>query len=93
MAGRNTQGVRLIRLDTGDKITAIAVVPSEDEKEEVVAAKEPTPAVPAKAEKEDGQGSLFEKGEPEKPSAKKEGGAKASKSAPVKKAGKVKRKR
>ncbi len=33
LAGRNTQGVRLIRLDEGDKIAAIAVVPSEDEKE------------------------------------------------------------
>jgi DNA gyrase subunit A len=34
VAGRNTQGVRLIRLDDGDKITDIAVVPSENEKEE-----------------------------------------------------------
>jgi DNA gyrase subunit A len=34
IAGRNTQGVRLIRLAQGDKIAAVAVVPSEDEKEE-----------------------------------------------------------
>ena len=34
VAGRNTQGVRLIRLDDGDKIADIAVVPSENEKEE-----------------------------------------------------------
>jgi DNA gyrase subunit A len=35
-SGRNTQGVRLIRLDEGDKITSLAIVPSEengDEKE------------------------------------------------------------
>ena len=31
VAGRNTQGVRLIRLDDGDKIADTAVVPSEDE--------------------------------------------------------------
>src|SRR5208283_1813589 len=36
IAGRNTQGVRLIRLDANDKIAAIAVVPSEEEKEEEV---------------------------------------------------------
>jgi DNA gyrase subunit A len=34
MAGRNTQGVRLIRLAQGDKIAAVAVVPPEVEKEE-----------------------------------------------------------
>jgi len=33
VAGRNTQGVRLIRLDGNDKIADIAVVPSEEEKE------------------------------------------------------------
>ncbi|MBI5476008.1 MAG: DNA gyrase subunit A [Ignavibacteriales bacterium] len=31
LAGRNTQGVRLIRLDDGDKIADTAVVPAEDE--------------------------------------------------------------
>ena len=35
VAGRNTQGVRLIRLDEGDKIADTAVVPSEDEKEQI----------------------------------------------------------
>ncbi len=39
VAGRNTQGVRLIRLDEGDRISAVAVVPSEEEKEDV---KDPT---------------------------------------------------
>ncbi len=34
VAGRNTQGVRLIRLDGGDKISAVAVVPSEEEEKE-----------------------------------------------------------
>jgi DNA gyrase subunit A len=33
VAGRNTQGVRLIRLDGNDKIADTAVVPSEEEKE------------------------------------------------------------
>jgi DNA gyrase subunit A len=42
VAGRNTQGVRLIRLDSGDRIADIAVVPSEEEK---VGAEEP-PAEP-----------------------------------------------
>ncbi|MBM4167293.1 MAG: DNA gyrase subunit A [Ignavibacteria bacterium] len=32
--GRNTQGVRIIRLDEGDSISALAIVPSEDEGEE-----------------------------------------------------------
>jgi DNA gyrase subunit A len=33
VAGRNTQGVRLIRLDGSDKIAAVAAVPSEEEEE------------------------------------------------------------
>lgn len=41
MAGRNTQGVRLIRLDEADRIAAIAVVPSEDEKDEIAEAPKP----------------------------------------------------
>jgi DNA gyrase subunit A len=36
VAGRNTQGVRLIRLDEGDKIADTAVAPAEEEKEEGV---------------------------------------------------------
>ena len=31
IAGRNTQGVRLIRLDEGQEISSIAVVPHEEE--------------------------------------------------------------
>jgi len=33
IAGRNTQGVRLIRLESGDLVAAVAAVPSEEEKE------------------------------------------------------------
>jgi DNA gyrase subunit A len=33
IAGRNTQGVRLIRLDEGQEISSIAVVPHEEEEE------------------------------------------------------------
>ncbi|MBI1808122.1 MAG: DNA gyrase subunit A [Ignavibacteria bacterium] len=49
VAGRNTQGVRLIRLDAGDKIAAVAVVPTEDEKEETK--KLPLPQTSATEEK------------------------------------------
>ncbi len=35
IAGRNTQGVRLIRLDKEDKIADTAVVPAEEDKEEI----------------------------------------------------------
>jgi DNA gyrase subunit A len=89
VAGRNTQGVRLIRLDGSDKIAAIAVVPSEDEKEEAVAkaeSKKELSAVPAVTEKSDGeQGHLFDKKTSQKekqskPSApKKDAGKKAKK--------------
>jgi len=74
MAGRNTQGVRLIRLDEKDRIAAIAIVRSEDDKEvedtPVPAAPEPAPATPAPAspppvKKKDNtsQATLFEKKE------------------------------
>ncbi len=36
IAGRNTQGVRLIRLDEGQEISSLAVVPHEEEEEAVV---------------------------------------------------------
>ena len=57
IAGRNTQGVRLIRLDSGDRVSAVAAVPSEDEKVEEGLTKVP--------EKKDGsrtesQPTLFE---------------------------------
>ena len=82
-AGRNTQGVRLIRLDEGDKIAAIAVVPTEEEKEDADTPT-PTPAVveaPAgkKEKKTKSQPTLFDE------STNEGKGKKASKSGKTKK--------
>ncbi len=60
IAGRNTQGVRLIRLDEQDKIADIAVVPEEEEKE----SSKPTDI------KEDGKKANNKKLEKEKRSSK-----------------------
>ncbi len=49
IAGRNTQGVRLIRLESGDKISAVAAVPSEDVEETI---EEPSRVTPSKDEKQ-----------------------------------------
>jgi DNA gyrase subunit A len=66
IAGRNTQGVRLIRLESGDKVSAVAAVPSEDE--EVNSA---TPTSEKKANsKKDAQLTLRESEQPKKPSKK-----------------------
>lgn len=46
VSGRNTQGVRLIRLDEGDHIAAIAVVTPEDEEEDASSEKDEKPASP-----------------------------------------------
>ena len=47
LAGRNTQGVRLIRLEPNDRIAAVAVVPTEEEEKAATdrqeAPKEPAP--------------------------------------------------
>jgi DNA gyrase subunit A len=56
IAGRNTQGVRLIRLEPGDSVSAIAVVKSEEEEEEEPK-EEPRPI---KTKKSPEQTSLFE---------------------------------
>ena len=67
VAGRNTQGVRLIRLEAGDRVSAVAAVPSEDEKiEEGAAVVEAAPKkmVPVKDQEKD-QGTLFEETKPE----------------------------
>jgi DNA gyrase subunit A len=40
VAGRNTQGVRLIRLDQGDAVADIAIVMAEEEEEKRLAEKE-----------------------------------------------------
>ncbi|HTK81912.1 MAG TPA: DNA gyrase subunit A [Bacteroidota bacterium] len=84
-AGRNTQGVRLIRLDAGDKIAAVAIVPSEEEKEEAVAKaaeqQEATPATPKR--KAGDQETLFDAAAEAKP-AKAAKGAKKEKPKPKK---------
>jgi len=67
LAGRNTMGVRLIRLDAGDSIADVAAVMSEDE--------EPSNGNGSKPTKDDGgesqssQGSLFEGGKEKKSAA------------------------
>jgi DNA gyrase subunit A len=59
IAGRNTQGVRLIRLDDNDRIADIAVVPSEDEKDEIKDTE--APALPSVTkENKEKQPTLFE---------------------------------
>jgi len=66
IAGRNTQGVRLIRLDEGDRIAAIAIVRSEDDKEveeAPVQAAPPAASAPVAKEEETPQATLFDKEE------------------------------
>lgn len=46
VAGRNTQGVRLIRLESGDRVAAVAAVPAEDDEEALS-----TPPAPAEERK------------------------------------------
>jgi DNA gyrase subunit A len=76
IAGRNTQGVRLIRLEEKDKIAAVAVVPSEeDEAIESAASK-------VEAEPKVKQETLFEQGEEKKEKSGK--GEPAGKEAPKK---------
>jgi len=56
--GRNTQGVRMITTDAGDRVSSVAaIVPDDDEEETVETAgevPEPAPAEPEPAEDEDG---------------------------------------
>jgi len=73
IAGRNTQGVRLIRLESHDKIAAVAVVPSEEEEPPVTVAEPVPPAAPMPAEKQAKQPTLFDsvkKKTPKKPRKK-----------------------
>ena len=63
VSGRNTSGVRLIRLDSGDRVTAIAVVTSEDEEEKRLAAADKASALlnaTTKEESEEEQDDLFD---------------------------------
>ncbi len=76
IAGRNTQGVRLIRLDGGDQVAAVAAVPTEEEKEEEKQAPQPSPVaspvkspVRGKAPGEDGKSKPGKK--EQKPGGKK----------------------
>ncbi len=73
IAGRNTQGVRLIRLDQGDHISDVEVVMPEEEDPEVQEADAvpgQPPAAAGKKESKEEQTDLF-KGEKKKPSGKK----------------------
>lgn len=63
VAGRNTQGVRLIRLNEGDAIAAVAVVPSEEDEKEVAAAPIVQPAPPSEPDDKPAQPSLFDPGD------------------------------
>lgn len=56
VAGRNTQGVRLIKLESGDKVSDIAAVPSEEEESTGAA----LPSAAARPEVTVAQESLFE---------------------------------
>ena len=79
VAGRNTQGVRLIRLDPEDRIAAVAVVPSDEEKDEnLTAAGEGRSGEKKSDEGKKEQAELFAEVKPKK-------GAKPDKSPPVKK--------
>ena len=44
--GRNTQGVKLVSLDTGDALASVAKIEQGDEPVEAAAATEPTPPTP-----------------------------------------------
>jgi DNA gyrase subunit A len=63
LAGRNTQGVRLIKLSEGDKVSDVAAVPSDEEEAANGGAKGETPTEP------DNQETLFDEGSDEKKSA------------------------
>ncbi|MDD8018202.1 MAG: DNA gyrase subunit A [Bacteroidota bacterium] len=60
VSGRNTSGVRLIKLSSDDKVTAIAVVTSEDEEEKRLEAADKTRATEKQAEEKAEQENLFD---------------------------------
>jgi len=79
VAGRNTQGVHLIRLNTGDSIAAVAAVVAEEEEEKQLAEKEkngannkpPAPDTSSIGDKEEiGQENMFSQ-KPDKTEKKK----------------------
>jgi DNA gyrase/topoisomerase IV subunit A len=64
IAGRNTQGVRLIRLDSGDTISDVAAVASEEgESEEPTAPRQKSPTSEEPGETEPPGRAAAEKGE------------------------------
>jgi DNA gyrase subunit A len=72
IAGRNTQGVRLIRLESGDKVSAVAAVPSEEAEETAEVVQK---TVPSKEEKPNSKSAV----EPQKPPAAESAGKKNQK--------------
>ncbi len=71
VAGRNTQGVRLIKLGEGDKVSDVAAVPSEEEAPTNGNGASPKPPGGKEEEKaDDSQQSLFDEDEDEKKSLK-----------------------
>jgi DNA gyrase subunit A len=78
LAGRNTQGVRLIRLDAGDTVSDVAAVVSEDDEPVTVNGKPGSPGTDAPAEH---QPTLFEQ-PGQKPAAKPAGKPAGKKAAP-----------
>jgi DNA gyrase subunit A len=68
-AGRNTQGVRLIRLEEGDKIADVAVVPTEEEKDETKELVTTPPTEAIEEPKTDGKAKRSKLDGQEKPSS------------------------
>jgi DNA gyrase subunit A len=60
VAGRNTQGVRLIRLESGDQVSAVAAVPTEEEKEELKESGSPKSPVDEENAEPSAQVTLFD---------------------------------
>jgi DNA gyrase subunit A len=92
--GRSTQGVRLMKLESGDRVASMAkIVPEEEEDEKMassapkaaVVAEEPGDKAKVKAEAEEKPGAPATK-EAAKPAPKKESARKAQAKAPAKKA-------
>ncbi|MEK7251497.1 MAG: DNA gyrase subunit A, partial [Bacteroidota bacterium] len=77
VAGRNTQGVRLIKLTEGDKVSDVAAVPSEEEEPTNGGSTSPKGGDEKGEEKADeNQQSLFDEGDDEKKSLKAKKGKK-----------------
>jgi hypothetical protein len=79
LAGRNTQGVRLIKLAAGDKVSDVAAVPSEDDEPTNGNGSTPKNGGDKGHEKAaDDQQSLFDEGDEPKDDAQRAGGEKKS---------------